>query len=107
MRDIMATVFSDLTAWLNMAAGLPMRNTARVVPVGMGVVPGAVEIWVSEGMGWGKVTKWMKLLLHRGRVVMSEMGMLRSWVRSCMMKVRCSALMASASGTGDVMVLLG
>ena len=53
----MATVFSTLTAWLNMLAVFPKRKTALVVSEGMRLVPGLLETATSEAKGVGKVTK--------------------------------------------------
>ena len=82
-----------------------MRKTALVVPEGMGSVPGLLETAMSEAKGDGKVTKWMKLLLQRGRVAISLTGTPRSDTKSFWMNSRCRALMASVSGAVDDMMV--
>ena len=94
----MATVFSTLTAWLNMLAGFPMRKMAFVVPEGMGLVPGLLETAISEARGDKKVTKWIKLLLQRGRVAISLTEIPRSCLKSFWMNSRCRALWPQYQG---------
>ena len=82
-----------------------MRKTALIVPDGIALVPGLSETALSESKADRKVTKWMKLLLQRGRVVISLTGVLRSDPKSSRMNSRCKALIASVSGAVDVMVV--
>ena len=81
-----------------------MRKTALIVPEGMALVPGLSETTLSELKADRKVTKWMKLLLQRGRVVISLTGTLRLDSKSSRMNSRCSALIASVSGAVDDML---